>query len=201
MSEQKSPTAARKEQTYEPLPRDIWSRCYPQSEKVMLERDGLKIPAREVTLSEGEPSLHIYDTSGPQGVDVTQGLPALRAEWIQARGDVEEYEREFVVEALAENHLIPEGLKRKALAGKSCVTQLHYARKGIITPEMKFIAHREGVEPEFVRDEVAACRAVPLGAAPLAPVSIQRKGCNARGQRQRMGVSAARIAAATPRDN
>ena len=160
MSEQKSPTAARKEQTYEPLPRDIWSRCYPQSEKVMLERDGLKIPAREVTLSEGEPSLHIYDTSGPQGVDVTQGLPALRAEWIQARGDVEEYEREFVVEALAENHLIPEGLKRKALAGKSCVTQLHYARKGIITPEMKFIAHREGVEPEFVRDEVAACRAI-----------------------------------------
>jgi phosphomethylpyrimidine synthase len=102
----------------------------------------------------------VYDTSGPQGGDVRVGLPALRRDWIMERGDVEEVEREFVIESEIERDLIPEEMRRGALRGKKCVTQLHYAREGIITPEMRYIAAREGVEPEFVRDEVAACRAI-----------------------------------------
>ena len=155
MSEHKKNT-----NTYEPLPTEIWSKCYPGSEKVFLKTGELEVPMRRITLSGGEPPLDVYDTSGPQGVDVTHGLPALRKPWILERGDVEEVEREFVIESEIERDLIPEPLRRDALRGKKCVTQLHYARKGIITPEMRYIAAREGVEPEFVRDEVAACRAI-----------------------------------------
>jgi len=119
---------------------------HPNSRKVYLEQpfDGvtLRVPMREIQLSGGEPPLCVYDTSGPQGHDAKHGLPSLRRDWILARGDVEQVANGPV------------------LRGKGAVTQLHYARKGIITPEMAFIAAREGFDTEFVRSEVARGRAI-----------------------------------------
>ncbi|QYO65315.1 hypothetical protein [Leptolyngbya sp. 7M] len=126
-------------------------------------------PSREMdgTLVENAP-VRVYDTSGPwtdpqfKG-SVTEGLPAHRRDWILARGDVEEYEGREVLpqdngyltkgaEELArvkDNGALEEfpGLKRKPLRAKPghCVTQMHYARKGIITPEMEFVAIRENL--------------------------------------------------------
>jgi len=86
---------------------------------------------REVTLSNGEPPVRLYDTSGPRGGDVRSGLPKLREPWIDAR-------------------------RRTGVVG----TQLYYARHGTVTPEMEFIAAREGLPSEFVRSEVARGRAI-----------------------------------------
>lgn len=147
-------------------------------------RPDIKVPMREIELSpttgtfgeEENPPVRVYDTSGPYtdpdySVDITKGLPALRSSWIQERGDVEEYDgREIKPEDNGykdendprTNHNVFPGLKRKPLRAKKGknVTQLHYARKGIITPEMEFIAIRENMKPEFVRDEVAKGRAI-----------------------------------------
>jgi phosphomethylpyrimidine synthase len=106
---------------------------------------GIRVPMREVGLSDGT-SLRLYDTSGPYteagfSADPARGLLPLRREWIQARGDVE-----------------GAGALR-ARAGRR-VTQLHYARRGEITPEMEFVALREGMDPALVRDEVARGRAI-----------------------------------------
>ena len=156
------------------------------SKKVYVEgsRPDIKVPMREIELSpttstfgeEANPPVRVYDTSGPYTdsnypVDITKGLPALRSTWIQERSDVEEYEgREIKPEDNGyqdlhdprANHKVFPGLKRKPLRGKKGknVTQLHYAKKGIITPEMEFIAIRENMKPEFVRDEVARGRAI-----------------------------------------
>jgi phosphomethylpyrimidine synthase len=121
---------------------NTFAEAYPNSTKIFDETsvetpDGrivLRVPLREVKLSGGEPAVRLYDTSGPQGHDPRQGLPKLRAPWIEPR-------------------------RAAAKAGKP-VTQLHYARKGEITPEMAFIATREGLPAEFVRDEVARGRAI-----------------------------------------
>ncbi len=130
--------------------------AYPSSTKVHLEGTrGVRVPMREIALSGGEPALRVYDTSGPQGFDVRQGLPALREDWIRGREDVEE-----VVRTREVSDLIPEGLRRPVLRGTGNVTQLHYARRGEVTPEMEFIALREGLDPEFVRKEVAEGRAI-----------------------------------------
>src|SRR6185312_12390936 len=109
----------------------------------------VRVPAREVTLSNGE-RLHLYDTSGlytdPEYTpDVKQGLPPLRRHWILSRNDVE-----------------PGAGGRWGLRAKPGrrVTQMHYARRGEITPEMEFVALREGMSPEIVRDEVARGRAI-----------------------------------------
>jgi phosphomethylpyrimidine synthase len=84
-------------------------------------------------------------------------LPALRAEWIRARGNVDEVDRT----GKSEPELIPEGLRRgRALRGRGAVTQMHYARNGIVTEEMEFVALREGMAAEFVRSEVARGRAI-----------------------------------------
>ncbi|MER2119768.1 MAG: phosphomethylpyrimidine synthase ThiC [Solibacillus sp.] len=147
-------------------------------------RPDIKVPMREIELSpttgtfgeEENPPVRVYDTSGPytdpdHSVDITKGLPALRSTWIQERGDVEEYDgREIKPEDNGykdkndprANHNVFPGLKRKPLRAKKGknITQLHYARKGIITPEMEFIAIRENMKPEFVRDEVAKGRAI-----------------------------------------
>ena len=147
-------------------------------------RPDIKVPMREIELSpttgtfgeEANPPLRVYDTGGPYTdpdypVDITKGLPALRISWIQERGDVEEYDgREIKPEDNGykdendprNNHNVFPGLKRKPLRAKKGknVTQLHYARKGIITPEMEFIAIRENMKPEFVRDEIAKGRAI-----------------------------------------
>jgi phosphomethylpyrimidine synthase len=130
---------------------------FPGSEKAYVEgRGDVRVPFRKVALSNGEPPVFVYDTSGPQGHDIRKGLPPLRRPWIEARGDVEEVERQFG----QGSDRVPEGLRRRALRGRGNVTQMHYARKGIVTPEMAFVAVREGVDPEFVRSEVARGRAI-----------------------------------------
>ena len=162
---------------------------------------GLTVAMREIQLepSSGEPPVRVYDTSGPYTdpkvtIDIAAGLPTLRRDWIMARGDVEEYDaREVKPE---DNGLkgpdrsagvppFPNVVKRplRAKAGQN-VSQMHYARRGIITPEMEYVAIRENlgrkqakealirdgqdwgasipdyVTPEFVRDEVARGRAI-----------------------------------------
>jgi phosphomethylpyrimidine synthase len=148
------------------------------------------VPFREVALSGGEKPVRLYDTSGPYtdesaAIDIGKGLGAPRRDWILARGDVEEYEgraRKPEDDGLKRGELLSvpqfDRGSRKPLRGKN-VTQLHYARQGVITEEMKFIAVRENlgrsaladgnsfgasipqlITPEFVRDEVARGRAI-----------------------------------------
>lgn len=156
------------------------------SKKVYVEgsRPDILVPMREIALSpttgsfgnEENAPIRVYDTSGPYTdpayqVDITKGLPALRNAWIQERGDVEAYEGRsikpedngfrHVDDPRIQENVFPE-LARKPLRAKKGknVTQLHYARKGIITPEMEFVAIRENMNPEFVRSEIAAGRAI-----------------------------------------
>lgn len=159
---------------------------FPGSKKVYVEgaRPEIRVPMREIELSatsstfgeEENLPVRVYDTSGPYTdpnytVDITKGIPAVRSTWIQERGDVEEYDgREVKPEdngykdnnnPRANVNVFP-GSDRKPLRAKngSNVSQLHYAKKGIITPEMEFIAIRENMTPEYVRDEVASGRAI-----------------------------------------
>ncbi len=139
-----------------------YSRFFPNSRKVYVtgSRPDVRVPMREIRLGSSnqtqsgsgmQESIRVYDTSGPytdpeQTVDLEQGLPALRRNWIVERGDVEEVSR---------------GGKQilRAKPGHA-VTQMAYAKRGIITPEMEFVAIREGRDPEFVRQEVARGRAI-----------------------------------------
>jgi phosphomethylpyrimidine synthase len=117
---------------------------------------------REIALGGGEPPLRVYDTSGPQDLDVRVGLPRLRREWILSRGDVCETPRRHLPQSSA-SRFTPAPLAERsatALRGRGPVTQLHFARRGVVTPEMEFIAIREGFDPGFVRDEVARGRAI-----------------------------------------
>ncbi|MBY0430461.1 MAG: phosphomethylpyrimidine synthase ThiC, partial [Rhodospirillales bacterium] len=158
----------------------------------------IRVAMREVDLapSADEPPVRIYDCSGPYtdpatAIDLEQGLKPLRAEWIKARGDVEEYDgRILKPEDNGRTLDTAEGLAafpapaRRPLRAKPgrAVTQLAYARAGIITPEMEYVAVRENlgraqalahgdgesfgaaiperVTPEFVRDEIARGRAI-----------------------------------------
>ena len=106
-------------------------KIYEESRRDVRGRVRLRVPLREVTLGGREPPVRLYDTSGPQGHDVAKGLPKLRESWV--------------------------GASRRDGAA---VTQLPYARRGEITPEMAFIAIREGLPAEFVRKEVARGRAI-----------------------------------------
>ena len=161
----------------------------PGSRKLMVNG----VPFREVPLSGGEATVRLYDTSGPYtddtvAIDIEKGLAAKRREWILARGDVEEYEgraRQPEDDGLKRGELLSvpqfDRAGRKPLRAKPGrnVTQLHYARAGLITEEMKFIAARENlgrsalrdgnsfgaaipdeITPEFVRDEIARGRAI-----------------------------------------
>src|SRR5438309_4800360 len=161
---------------------------------------GVRVAMRAVDLepSAQEPPVILYDTSGPytdtsQRIDIMSGLPELRREWIRGRGDVEEVaQREVRPED--NGQLGPDrsggvqpfpNVRKRVLRGKpgANVTQMHYARAGIITPEMEYVATRENlgreqalndardgesfgaaipdfVTPEFVRDEVARGRAI-----------------------------------------
>ncbi len=150
---------------------------FPASGKVYKEgsQPSIRVPFRQVTLTpttgrfgqEDNAPLSIYDTSGPYSdagvsLDLRQGLPALRREWIMARGDVEEYDG-FGVPLRGKNVAQPfPGLTRKPLRGKDgkAPTQMRYAREGIVTPEMEFIGIREGIDPEYVRQEIARGRAI-----------------------------------------
>jgi phosphomethylpyrimidine synthase len=131
---------------------------------------------REVPLTTGD-SVVLYDTSGPYGdpqiaLDVRRGLPGLRAPWIEARGDTTEAagrprrpeDDGRSGSAAAADPFVgaagsPAAQPRRALPGRA-VTQLAYARRGEITREMEFVAVREGLAPELVRDEIATGRAV-----------------------------------------
>jgi phosphomethylpyrimidine synthase len=135
--------------------------AFPASKKVHVDgRHGIRVPMREISLSGGEPPLRVYDTSGPLGVDVREGLPPLRRDWIAARGGVETVERSYRPIDGRTAIEMPESLHRPTLRGTGRVTQMHYARRGEITPEMEFAALREGMDPEFVRSEIARGRAI-----------------------------------------
>jgi phosphomethylpyrimidine synthase len=136
-----------------PLTASDFASAFPNSRKVYVDGPGIRVPMREINLSGDEPPLRVYDTSGPAGFDVRMGLPPLRREWILARGEVVEGPR---VQASADAG----SPVRTALRGTGAVTQLRYARAGVVTPEMDFIAVREGFDPEFVRAEVARGRAI-----------------------------------------
>ena len=128
--------------------------AYPNSRKVYVDGPhGLRVPMREISLSGEEPPLRIYDTSGPPGSDVHHGLNPLRQPWILER-PVEPVENGSVHQGG------PVGLRRPVYRGTGPLTQLAYARRGEITREMEFIALREGVEVEVVRNEVATGRAI-----------------------------------------
>jgi phosphomethylpyrimidine synthase len=111
--------------------------------KVYVEgpRPDIQVPFTEVALSGGEPPVRLYDTSGP-GSDPEVGLPRLREAWIAERRDA------------AASRLDRDG------AEIECPTQLHYAKQGIVTPEMEYVAVREGLAAEFVREEIASGRAI-----------------------------------------
>ena len=134
----------------------------------------LRVPMREVGLTTGE-ALVLYDTSGPYTdpdhvADVRRGLPGLRTPWIDARGDVEDYEGRQVRpedngrgagDLGSLDAVFPSAGRRPRRGGAGrAVTQLAYARRGEITAEMAFVALREGVDVETVRAEVARGRAV-----------------------------------------
>ncbi|TLZ47167.1 MAG: phosphomethylpyrimidine synthase ThiC [Gammaproteobacteria bacterium] len=179
----------------------VVSEPLPASRKVYKSgalHEGLRVPMREIALhpSAGEAPLTVYDPSGPYTdpavtIDINHGLPRTRAPWIAARGDVESYAGRQVTPL--DNGLTAGAkaaprfpVRREPLRarGRAAVTQLAYARAGIITPEMEYVALRENtgrehgdasrtadgeafgacipdyVTPEFVRAEVAAGRAI-----------------------------------------
>jgi len=135
--------------------------AFPNSTKVYLDGPhGIRVPVREIALSGGEPPLRVYDSSGPQGHDVREGLPPVRARWIKGR-EVEPLPPGPVAPLPPwRGALVPRAMLGARLRGRGSVTQLHYARGGIITPEVEFVALREGVTPELVRSEVARGRAI-----------------------------------------
>ncbi|HVW34476.1 MAG TPA: phosphomethylpyrimidine synthase ThiC [Acidimicrobiia bacterium] len=131
---------------------------------------GVDVPFTEVVLGGGEPGLRLYDTSGP-GSDPEVGLAPRRLPWITGRGDVEVHTgrreatlrddgRAAVRRGSAAPVMVSEPRPPLRARPGACVTQMHYARRGEITPEMEFVALREGLEPEFVRAEVARGRAI-----------------------------------------
>ena len=181
---------------------------FPRARKVYVtgSRPDIRVPMREIEQhgtavrggTEANPVITVYDTSGPYTdpaakIDLRRGLPALRAPWIEERGDTEtlgdltsRYGRARASDpALAHLHFAHRRAPRRAKPGMN-VSQMHYARRGIVTPEMEFIAIRENqryealaaacgrlhaghsfgasipavVTPEFVRDEVARGRAI-----------------------------------------
>jgi phosphomethylpyrimidine synthase len=182
-------------QSTEPLPR---------SQKVFVSGElhpDVRVPFREIELSptkslngraDDNAPVHVYDCSGPWSDpefhgEVEQGLPALRRDWILSRGDVEETKASYRAIPGRSDATVPASLQRQPLRAKAgnIVTQLHYARQGVITPEMEFIAIRENlgrensnsalrnlggesfganipphITPEFVRSEVARGRAI-----------------------------------------
>ena len=156
---------------------------FPGSKKVYEQgsRTDIRVPMREISLSptegysgkeENQP-VRVYDTSGPYTdpnveIDIQKGLGKIRKAWILERNDVEEYtgrdikpEDNGVHEEINKTEWFPNTITTPLRAkNKGNVTQMHYAKKGIITSEMEFIAIREGMDPEFVREEVAAGRAI-----------------------------------------
>jgi len=164
---------------------------FPASRKVYISgsRPDLRVPMREIELEPTRTAsgwrdnapIRVYDTSGPytdpqMDIDLRAGLPPLRAAWIDERGDTEWKAPTRPVDV--DEALLPfRRHARRAKPGR-IVTQMHYARRGIITPEMEFVAIREGMDPEFVRQEVASGRAIipaNINHPELEPMIIGRK--------------------------
>lgn len=164
---------------------------FPQSRKVYVPgaAPGVQVPMREIALTNGE-TVTVYDTSGPYtdpaaDINIRQGLAPVRSEWVAARGDTERYEgrsrvalddggkhgevADARIEALRAEAA---GLQRQPLRAKAGqnVTQMHYARKGIVTPEMEYIAIRENGKREWMKEYLgdaereARLRGNPMGA-------------------------------------
>jgi phosphomethylpyrimidine synthase len=150
----------------EPLPgsRKIYI-CGPQ---------GIRVPMREIRLQptaglngrlDPNPPARVYDTSGPYTdpeavIDLRRGLLELRKDWILARGSYTLTEPRYRPVPGHSDPDTPLPAVRRVLRGNGIVTQMHYAKKGIITPEMEFVALRESQKPDFVRDEIARGRAI-----------------------------------------
>jgi phosphomethylpyrimidine synthase len=188
-----------------PANADVTHGPLPASEKIYVEGErlgGIRVPMRNIHTHESanEPPLTVYDTSGiytdPNAeIDIDSGLPRIREGWIEDRGDTELYEGRDVKPEdngnIGEDKLVPQfpiaNQPRRAKAGVESISQLAYARQGIITPEMEYVAIRENmlrnvspeeaaklkaeaerwgaeipdvVTPEFVRDEVGRGRAI-----------------------------------------
>lgn len=216
VSEQRKPAPSRREQraSAQRFIDNLKGMAHPNSSRIFIEgsRPDIRVGLREIALAdtlvggskenpqfEANEPVPVYDTSGAYGdehavIDVRLGLPRLRESWVRERGDTEELDdlsSAFTQERLADeglDHLRFDNLPkpRRAKPGRR-VTQLHYARQGLVTPEMEFIAIRENmgrervrselllrqhpgqgfgarlpenITPEFVRDEVAAGRAI-----------------------------------------
>ena len=147
----------------------------PGSKKIYVDGPhGIRVPMREIELQptsglngklENNPPVRVYDTSGPYtdpeaAIDLRRGLPELRKTWIRARAEYEITEPSYRPVPGHSDPDTPLPAARKVLRGCGIVTQMHYAKKGIITPEMEFVALRENFSAEFVRDEVARGRAI-----------------------------------------
>jgi phosphomethylpyrimidine synthase len=154
--------------------------AFPASRKkyIVGSRPDLRVPYREISLTpthgsrgiEDNPPLPVYDCSGPfsapeAGVDVNKGLPKIRSAWIDERGDAEllqdfssEYGRQRFNDLLTHHLRFPSVPRpRRAVPGRN-VTQMHYARKGIVTPEMEFVALREAMRIEEIAKDPAYAR-------------------------------------------
>lgn len=211
---EKKPTRREQRAQAQQFIESLQGSAFPNSKRIWLtgSQPDIRVPMREIQLSPtvtggskdnptlvGNEPVPVYDTAGPYGdpeasIDVYAGLAKLRADWIVKRDDTEQIAE--LSSAYTQQRLADEGLDhlrfdnlpcpRRARAGR-CVTQMHYARLGVITPEMEFIAIRENmgreriraevllqqhpgnsfgaslpenITPEFVRQEVAAGRAI-----------------------------------------
>ena len=130
-----------------------------------LELGDLRVPVTRVQLTNGE-TFDRYTTAGP-GSEPEVGLPPLRAAWIEERGDTATYDGRPVRLVDDGRAAVRRGEAREAWRGErraqrrgANVTQMHYARRGVVTKEMEYVAAREGCDPELVRSEVAAGRAI-----------------------------------------
>ncbi|HUP96499.1 MAG TPA: phosphomethylpyrimidine synthase ThiC [Usitatibacter sp.] len=168
----------------------------PRSRKVHIagSRPDIQVPMREISQTEtpaafgaeANPPVYVYDTSGPYTdpharIDIRAGLPAVRAKWIEERGDTEllagptsRYGRERLADAkLAELRFDLKRQPRRAKPGAN-VSQMHYARRGIVTPEMEYIAIRENLRRREYVAELAATG--PKGARMADLLGRQHRG-------------------------
>lgn len=162
---------------------------FPASTKSAItgSRPDLRVPVRDVLLTNGE-KVSLYDTSGPYSdpsaeIDVRRGLPGVRGAWIAERGDTESYRgrthqmlddgathADRDAQRLAELRAAASGLQRQPLRAKSGmnVSQMHYARRGIVTPEMEYVALRENGKREWMAEYLAdAAREKRLAGNPM----------------------------------
>jgi phosphomethylpyrimidine synthase len=176
----------------EPSPKVANAEPFPGSRKIYVAGGrGIQVPMREIIPSPGNRTsgeaeinspVRVYDTSGPYtdeniAIDLRRGLPELRKDWILARGDYDRSEPHYRPVPGHSDPDTPLPRRREVLRGRGNATQMHFARKGIITPEMEFVAIRENLDADFVRSEVARGRAIipaNINHPELEPMAIGR---------------------------